>query len=197
MSEAPNAGGDHFDRFANAGAAREQATKQAERQRERQEEQLELYGDARELFLNRALDTFSVERHGTEIEFYRPVGATDVDLSDLEDRDLAQRLQRGSDVLEKVEERQVETIRGLQDDDVDLNELFEEALDGTELMRKALSAHAVDESFHDPRVWTTIFRDDDTVSEVFEDFLAEGEPEAKRQKRDALQSLMSDGNSGN
>ncbi|WEL29848.1 hypothetical protein [Haloferax volcanii] len=185
----------HFDRFDNADAAQEFVNEREQRKQEEKEEALELYGTAQELFTARFRDTFTVERHGSEIEFHRPVGASDVDLSTLEDRELVQRLKRGANLLEEFERRQTDAILGMQNGDVNLQELYEESLDGTELMRECLSAHAVDESFHDPRVWTAIFRDDDTVSEVFEDFIAEGEPEKKRKKLNALQSMLSEGNS--
>lgn len=191
-------GDDHFERFANADAAREQADAWEQRREEQREEAVELYGTALDLFNARYTDTFEVERHGTEIEFYRPVGATDADLSEIEDRELAQRLKRGSDLLERFEDRQRETLLAMQgDDDVDLEALYEDSLDGTALMRQVLSAHAVDESFHDPGVWTAIFRDDDTIGEVFEDFIGEGNPEKKRRKLNALQNLLSESDSDN
>ena len=190
------AASDHFDRFDNADAARQHVEEREQREREEAIEAVELYGTAQELFLNRYLDTFTVERHGTEIEFYRPVGANSAKLDNFEDREQAQRLRRGAEHLEEFEQRQLETIRGLQSGgDVDLMELYDEALDGTELMRKTLSAHAVDESFHDPAIWTAIFRDDDTISEVFEDFIGEGEAEKQQEKLNGLQSLMSGGSS--
>ncbi|WP_245625986.1 hypothetical protein, partial [Haloparvum sedimenti] len=181
-------------RFENADAARDYVDERAREQQEREEEAVEVYGAARELFLNRYRDTFSVERHGTEIEFYRPVG-TNADLGDFEDRELAQRLKNGAKLLAEVEQRRLETIRGLQSNDVDLEALYDDALEGTELMRKVLSAHAVDESFRDPDVWTAIFRDDDTIGEVFDDFSTEGAAEEQQQKLAALQSIMSDGDS--
>ncbi|QLG63080.1 hypothetical protein [Halorarum salinum] len=188
---------DHFDRFENTEGAHAYVEEREQRQQEQQAEALELYGTARQLFLNRYLDTFEVERHGTAIEFYRPVGANSAKLDDFEDREQAQWLRRGAEYLEEVEQRRIETIQNLQSDDVDLTELYDEALDGTELMRKTLSAHAVDESFHDPDVWSVIFRDDDTISEVFDDFTAEGEAEKQQQKLAALQNMMSDDNSPN
>jgi hypothetical protein len=187
---------EHFDRFENADAARDYVEEREQQQREEREEALELYGTAQELFTNRYRDTFAVERHDTEIEFHRSVGASSVDLSGLEDRQLAQRLKRGAELLKEFEQRQTEAILSMRDDDVDLERLYDESLDGTELMRECLSAHAVDDSFRDPRVWTAIFPDDEAVSEVFEDFITEGEPEKRRQKVNALQNLLSGGDSG-
>lgn len=191
MSQAQSGSTDHFDRFENADAAREFVDEREQQKQEEREEAVELFGTAAELFQNRYLDTFSVERHGTEIEFYRPVGANAIELENVRDRELAARLRHGAELLEEVEQRRLETIQDLQSDEIDLVEIQEQALEGTKLMRETLSAHAVDESFRDPEVWTAIFRDDDTISEVFEDFSAEGEPEKQQRKLDGLQSMMS------
>jgi len=191
MSQAQPGSTDHFDRFENADAAHDYVEEREERKQAEREETVELFGTAAELFTNRFMDSFFVKRHGTEIEFYRPVGANAAELENVRDRDLAARLRHGAELLEEVERRRLETIQTLQSGDVDFEEIHENALEGTELMRETLSAHAVDESFHDPQVWTAIFRDDDTISEVFEDFTAEGEPEKQQQKLDALQSMAS------
>jgi hypothetical protein len=185
----------HFERFDNADAAREQVETFEQRQRERKREQLELYGEAKELFRSRVTDTFTVERHGTEIEFHRPVGASDIDLSDLEDRELAERLKQGGVLIERFEQRQRELLEA--GDDSDIGDVIDEAFEMTDLHRQILSAHAVDDSFRDPRVWVAIFGDDDNVGEVFRDFMAEGDPMKKQRQLNGLQNLLSDSDSEN
>jgi len=184
---------DHLERFDNADAAREQAEKFEKRQRERRREQLELYGEAAELFEARATDTFVVERHGKEIEFHRPVKISNVDLDDLEDRELVERLKQGGALLERFEERQQTLLEDAEG--ADLNDVFDEAMEMTELHRHILSAHAVDDSFRDARVWPAILGGDDNVARVFEDFIAEGDPMKKQRQLNGLQNLLSDSDS--
>lgn len=189
---------DHFDRFENADEAREHVDEREQAQRERRQEAVEVYGAAAELFEQRVLDTVSIERHGTEIEFYRPVDATNADLSAIAENrpELADRLERGSDHIAAFEEAQrqaLQVIGDAGDEGVtasDLEQLHGDAMEGTETIRKALSCFAVDDSFRDPQIWTTIFQSEDTVRELFEDFFSEGDREKLEARRDVLQNML-------
>lgn len=195
MAASESSGEDYYDRFDNAEFAREEHQRRERIQREQQEERVELYGKAAELFQSRYLDTFEVERHDVEIKFYRPVGAnhaTDLDEIAEDDPDLADRLERGSRLLAEFEQRQQQVVLSAQsDEEFDLESLLDDALDGTTLMRRALSAHAVDESFHDPAVWTAIFRRDDHIGEVFQDFFDEGDTGRMQRQLNELQKVTS------
>lgn len=194
---------DHFDRFENADEAREFVDEREQAQRERRQEAVEVYGAAAELFEQRVLDTVAIERHGTEIEFYRPVDATGADLSAIAENrpGLADRLERGSEHIAAFEEAQrqaLQVIGSAGDDGVsaeDLEQLHGDAMEGTETLRKALSCFAVDDSFRDPQIWTTIFQGEDTVRELFEDFFTEGDREKLEERRAVLQNMVGDGDS--
>lgn len=190
-SSADSSDGDYFNRFANADTARAKSEEKEELRQQAQQEALELHGEALELFQSRVLDTFTVERHDTEIEFYRPVDASNADLDDLEDQVLASRLKRGSRYLAEFEDRQREIVLKAKDDDKNLIDLYEESLEGTELMRKTLSAFAVDESFRDPRIWKAIFQNDERVKGVFEDFFSEGSTKDVQKELEVLQEVVS------
>lgn len=163
--------------------------------REQRRELVELDGKARELFLNRYTDTFSVERHGTEIEFYRPVDATAADPASISEErpDLADRLEEGSRLLNEFDDAHTETMMQVMDDDVPMTDVLERAVEETDLVRRILSLHAVDESFRRPEVWDAVFPQQNQIHELFEDFISEGSPEERQQKLDALQNLRSDG----
>ncbi|QRG24126.1 hypothetical protein [Halorubrum coriense] len=196
---------DHFDRFENADAAREYVDEREKAQQERLQETVEVYGAAAELFEQRVLDTVAIERHATEIEFYRPVDATGADLSAIAENrpELADRLERGSEHIAAFEEAQrqaLQVIGSAGNNGVtgeELEQLHGDAMEGTETIRKALSCFAVDDSFRDPGIWTTIFQGDDTVRELFEDFLTEGDREKLEERRAVLQNMVGDGASTN
>jgi len=189
---------DHFDRFDNAEEAKEFVDKREETKRERRQEAVEVFGAAAELFEQRVLDRVAIERHGTEIEFYRPVDATGADLSAIAENrpELADRLERGSEHIAAFEEAQREALQVIGsagDEGVsaeDLEQLHGDAMEGTETIRKALSCFAVDESFRDPGIWTTIFQSEDTIRELFEDFFSEGDREKLEARRDVLQNMV-------
>ncbi|EMA69322.1 hypothetical protein C461_03138 [Halorubrum aidingense JCM 13560] len=196
---------DHLDRFENADEAREFVDERKQAQRERQQEAVEVYGAAAELFENRVLDTVAIERHGTEIEFYRPVDATNADLSAIAENrpELADRLERGSEHIATFEAAQREALqvigsagdRGVTGEE--LEQLHGDAMEGTETIRKALSCFAVDDSFRDPQIWTTIFQGEDTVRELFEDFFTEGDREKLEDRRAVLQNMLGGADSTN
>ncbi|QCC60760.1 hypothetical protein NP511_02115 [Natrinema thermotolerans] len=159
--------------ISNADAANQALEAQREKEREQQRETAELYGKAQDLFDARSRDTFTVERHGVEIEFLYPDPETQ---QEFEDRQQA--------VLEKAQ------------DDADLFDLLEEAEVGIEQMEETLSEHAVDPSFNDPSVWReTIGFTEDEISTLYQDFLALGEGEEESRRLEMLQSLLSDGSS--
>ena len=54
---------------------------------------------------------------------------------------------------------------------------------------------AVDESLQDARAWRSIYRNDNKLSELFEDFTAEGDGQSQHEKLNALQNLTSDNTS--
>ncbi|ELZ35377.1 hypothetical protein [Halorubrum tebenquichense] len=199
----PRGSTDHFDRFDNAEEAKEFVDKREETKREQRKEAVEVYGAAAELFEQRVLDTVAIERHGTEIEFYRPVDATDADLSAIAENrpELADRLKRGSEHITAFEEAQrqaLQVIGSAGDEGVsaeDLEQLHGDAMEGTETIRKALSCFAVDDSFRDPDIWKTIFQSEDTVRELFEDFFSEGDREKLEARRDVLQNMVGAGDS--
>lgn len=180
---------DFFERFENADSAREGAEEKEEVRQEKREELVELDGKAADLFQNRVFDTFTLEAHGTEIEFYRPVDASNADLSSINDQDFADRMKHASKLINDFEEKQRETLTAAENSDKSLVKLYEDSLEGTELMRKILSAHAVDESYWDPRVWTVVFAKDDRISELFQDFFEEG-GEAGANMREQLAMLQ-------
>jgi hypothetical protein len=192
---------DHLDRFENAEEAKGFVDEREQAQRERRQEAVEVYGAAAELFEQRVLDTVAIERHGTEIEFYRPVDATGADLSAIAENrpELADRLERGSEHIAAFEEAQrqaLQVIGGAGDRGVtaeDLEQLHGDAMEGTETIRKALSCFAVDDSFRNPGIWTTIFQGEDTVRELFEDFFTEGDREKLEERRAVLQNMLGDG----
>lgn len=194
---------DHFDRFENADEARGYVDEREQAKRERRQEAVEVYGAAAELFENRVLDTVAIERHGTEIEFYRPVDATGADLSAIAENrpELADRLERGSSHITAFEEAQrdiLETLGSTGDAGVtaeDLQQLHGDAMEGTETIRKALSCFAVDDSFRDPQIWLTIFQSEDTVRELFEDFFTEGDRAKLEERRAVLQNMAGVGGS--
>ncbi|ELZ12503.1 hypothetical protein C478_10516 [Natrinema thermotolerans DSM 11552] len=158
---------------ANASAANAALDTMQEQEREQQRETAELYGKAQQLFDARSRDTFTVERHGVEIEFLYPDPETQ---QEFEDRQQA--------VLEKAQ------------DDADLFDLLEEAQVGIEQMEETLSEHAVDPSFNDPSVWReTVGFTEDEVGDLYQDFLALGEGETQSQNLEMLQTLLSDGSS--
>jgi hypothetical protein len=64
-------------------------------------------------------------------------------------------------------------------------------------MAEILAAHAVDESLQRPAVWKALYRNQDKLGDLFEDFTAEGELEQQKRKLDALESLTSDSSSTN
>lgn len=182
------------DGFANQQFVEDAIQEKAQQDTAREFETVELYGVARELFVSRILDTFSIERHGVELEFYRPVDTDRVDRDSLEDEldeDLFARIVRGSDLLDTFERVQERVIRAAGSGDADLEELLDESMSGVALMREILACHAVDESLADPQVWAAMFRNEERLSEVFEDFTNEGSAASTRQKLDGLQSLMS------
>lgn len=188
----------YYDRFENSEEAREVHQKSAQDEAGRRQEQLELYGTAKDLFLNRYLDTFTVERHDTEIEFYRPVDAEQLDVDGFRESggdkaDLSDRLERGGRLLNQFQRQQTSVLVEAGDaSEIDLGELYEESLQGTELMCEVLSSFSVDESFRDPRVWRAVFPNDEHISEVFEDFFSEGDREGMRERLSELQALMSE-----
>lgn len=180
--------------FANQDFVSDAIQQKEQEEVQQQLETVELYGVARELFVSRILDTFEVERHGVTIEFYRPVDASDVDRATLReelDDDLFARVIRGSELLDEFETVQEKTIRAASSGEVNLEELLDESMSGVELMREVLACHAVDESLADPSVWKSLFRNEERLSEVFEDFTNEGSGVSTRQKLDGLQGLLS------
>ena len=186
-----------FERFENADQAQDSAAEKHQQRREEHRELVELDGKAADLFENRVFDTFTIEAHGSEIEFYRPVDGSNADLSALDDQDVAEQIQHASMLLNKFEEKQRELLSGEGAQEKSIVELYEESLEGTELMRKILSAHAVDKSYWDPRVWTVIFGSDDKISEVFQRFFDEGGTAANtREQLAMLQNLVSENESG-
>jgi len=54
---------------------------------------------------------------------------------------------------------------------------------------------AVDESLQDARAWRSIYRNDNKLSELFEDFTAEGDGQSQQEKLNALENLTSDNTS--
>lgn len=166
----------------------------ADRKQEQEQERVELYGTAKDLFVSRHEDTFELEIHGNEIEFHRPMDATDIEMdadgSGL-GTDTFDRLQRGSELLDRFEDRQRKLIQATQGGDMSLEELLDESMDATELMCRILATHAVDESLTDYRVWQRLYRNDEVLSSLFEDFINEGESERTREKLQDLDGLMS------
>lgn len=165
-----------------------------EEQQARQE-RIQLDGRARELFLNRYTDTFTVERHGTEIEFHRPVDGTVADLESIREEkpDLGERLERGSQLLKEFEDVHAEMMRKAMDDSVPAEELAESGRENTRLTKEIMSLHAADESFRDPGVWAAVFPKEDDIVELWQDFISEGSPEERREKLETLQNLRSGG----
>ena len=166
------------------------------KRQERKEDRLELQGTARDLFVARYEDTFEIEVHGNDIEFYRPMSARDVELTDV-DEETRERIEHGAALLDDFEARQHRLMQATQSDDMSFNDLIDESKGGVELMAEVLAAHAVDESLQDARAWRSIYRNDNKLSELFEDFTAEGESESQAEKLDALENLTSGSSSTN
>jgi hypothetical protein len=166
---------------------------EAKRQ-ERKDERLELQGTARDLFVARYEDTFEIEVHGNDIEFSRPMSARDVELTDV-DEETRERIEHGAALLDDFEARQHRLMQATQSDDMSFNDLIDESKGGVELMAEVLAAHAVDESLQDARAWRSIYRNDNKLSELFEDFTAEGDGQSQQEKLNALQNLTSDNTS--
>ena len=76
-----------------------------------------------------------------------------------------------------------------------VHDFGDESKGGVELMAEVLAAHAVDESLQDARAWRSIYRNDNKLSELFEDFTAEGDGQSQQEKLNALQNLTSDNTS--
>ncbi|WP_226040839.1 hypothetical protein [Natrinema sp. DC36] len=137
---------------------------------EEKQKKVEVYGQAQELFDARSRDTFTIERHGVEIEFLYPDPETQ----------------------KEFEDRQQRVLEGAQSG-ADLFELLQEAQVGLDQMEATLSDHAVDPSFQDAAVWRDgLGFTDDEVGELYQDFMALGEAETQSQQLEMLQSLMSD-----
>ena len=165
-----------------------------EKRQPRKDERLELQGTARDLFVSRYEDTFEIEVHGNDIEFYRPMSARDVELTDV-DEETRERIEHGAALLDDFEARQHRLMQATQSDDMSFNDLIDESTGGVELMAEVLAAHAVDESLQDARAWRSIYRNDNKLSELFEDFTAEGDGQSQQEKLNALQNLTSDNTS--
>ncbi|SFS63151.1 hypothetical protein [Halostagnicola kamekurae] len=155
---------------ANADSANSALDSMQEQQREEQRETAELYGKAQELFDARSRDSFTVDRHGVEIEFLYPDPETQQEFED-----------RQQTVLEKAQ------------GDASLFDLLEEAQVGIEQMEETLSNHAVDPSFQKPAVWReTIGFTEEEIGDLYKDFLALGEGETQSQQLEMLDGLLSD-----
>lgn len=155
---------------ANAESANTALESMQEQQREERRETAELYGKAQELFDARSRDTFTVERHGVEIEFLYPDPETQ---QEFEDRQQA--------VLESAQ------------GDANLFDLLEEAEVEIEKMEETLSEHAVDPSFNNPSVWREVVGfTEDEIQTIYQDFLALGRGEEEGQRLEMLQTLLSD-----
>ncbi|MFB9324308.1 hypothetical protein ACFF2X_43865, partial [Cryptosporangium minutisporangium] len=127
-------------------------------------------GKAKELFDARSRDSFTVERHGVEIEFLYPDPETQ----------------------QEFKQRQQEVVKQAQNG-ANLFDLLQEAEVGLEQMEETLSDHAVDPSFQDPGVWRNALGfTEDEVSTLYQDFLALGEGEDKNQQLEMLQNLLSE-----
>ncbi|WDY79066.1 hypothetical protein ORFS9B [Halorubrum tailed virus] len=166
------------------------------KRQERKEDRLELQGTARDLFVARYEDTFEIEVHGNDVEFYRPMSARDVELTGV-DEETRERIERGAVLLDQFEARQHQLIRAAQSDEMSLPDLIDESMGGIELMAEVLAAHAVDEDLQDARVWQSIYRNENKLGDLFEDFTAEGESESQAEKLDALENLTSGSSSTN
>ncbi|KDE60615.1 hypothetical protein EL22_00030 [Halostagnicola sp. A56] len=154
---------------ANADSANSALDSMQEQQREEQRETAELYGKAQELFDARSRDSFTVDRHGVEIEFLYPDPETQ----------------------QEFEDRQQRVLEGAQEG-ADLMSLLQEAQVGIEQMEETLSDHAVDPSFQNPAVWReTIGFNEEEVADLYQDFLALGKGETQSQQLEMLDNLMS------
>lgn len=181
---------------SNREAQRSMRETAAEKRREQQAEHVELYGKARELFVSRYEDTFTLSIHDKTIEFFRPMDASDIDFASANiDPETAERIQRGSSLIDEFESRQEELLRAAQGGNASLEDLLDDSMDATELMCRILAAHAVDDSLSDAEVWARLFRNEEQLGDVFEDFIAEGDQAQTRQKLSALDGLMSDSSS--
>jgi len=83
------------------------------------DERLELQGTARDLFVARNEDTFEIEVHGNDIEFYRPMSARDVELTGV-DEETRERIEHGAALLDEFEARQHRLMQATQSDDMSL-----------------------------------------------------------------------------
>jgi len=164
------------------------------KRQERKEDRLELQGTARDLFVARYEDTFEIEVHGNDIEFYRPMSARDVELTDV-DEETRERIEHGAALLDQFEARQRQLMRAAQSDEMSLPDLIDESMGGIELMAEVLAAHAVDEDLQDARVWQSIYRNENKLGDLFEDFTAEGDGQSQQEKLNALENLTSDNTS--
>lgn len=181
--------------FANADFVEKAHEEKVQTELEQRVETVHLYGVANELFQSRVVDTFTVERHGVELEFYRPMDATNVEPAQLEEalsERVFERIKEGSEAMDEFERTQERAIRAASSGEADLNDLLDDSLDGVELMRRVLAYHSVDESLTDPAAWGAIFRNQERLAEVFEDFTNEGSSESSRNRLENLQGLMSD-----
>lgn len=155
---------------ANPSAANAALDSMHEQEQEQQRETAELYGKAQELFDARSRDTFTVERHGVDIEFLYPDPETQAEFED-----------RQQSVLDSAQEG------------ADLFDLLQEAQVGIEQMEETLSEHAVDSSFNEPSVWRDVLGfTDDEVGELYQDFMNLGRADEKSAQLEMLQSLLSD-----
>ena len=119
---------------------------------------------------------------------------TEVELTDV-DEETRERIEHGAALLDDFEARQHRLMQAAQSDDMSFNDLIDESKGGVELMAEVLAAHAVDESLQDDRAWRSIYRNDDKLSELFEDFIAEGDGQSQQEKLNVLENLTSDNTS--
>lgn len=141
--------------------------------RSEKQEKAEVYGKAQELFDARSRDSFTIERHGVDIEFLYPDPETQEEFEQQQQRVLEQ-AQSGANLFDLLQEAQV----------------------GLERMEETLSDHAVDESFQNPAVWRGgLGFTEDEVGDLYQDFLSLGRGEEQSNQLEMLQSLMSDGSS--
>ena len=81
-----------------------------EKRQSRKDERLELQGTARDLFVARYEDTFEIEVHGNGIEFYRPMSARDVELTDV-DEETRERIEHGAALLDDLRLGSIDSCR--------------------------------------------------------------------------------------
>ena len=154
-------------------AVEEHTLETVEQKDEQEQETVELYGKAQQLFDARARDSFTVERHGVEIEYLYP----------------------DSDIRQEFDAQRERVIRKAQQG-ADLTELLGESMTSIERMEQILSDHAVDESLQQPSVWRAgLSLTESEVGELFQDFINLGEVENQSEQLEQLASLMSDSSS--